>query len=181
MLANQRTFPQGLKPDASNEASGGTTEVVPCYKTNFRSSLSADCKNVPIQNELWLVTSPKVADHAEKKRLAATYEAGLVEMEAAGVARLARMRGIPFYCIKGISDGYSDKLPDFNRFISADGQFRLARFVFFVLFRPWYWPALIRMGENSKKAARAIAVSVRDLMDKRGQTNNLNDNPNHQR
>jgi adenosylhomocysteine nucleosidase len=115
-------------------------------------------------NECFLVTSPKVADHAEKQRLASTYQAALVEMEAAAIARLARQRGIPFYCMKGISDGYNDKLPDFNRFISDDGQFRLARFVFFVLLRPWYWPALIRMGENSKKAARGIAASVRDLL-----------------
>jgi adenosylhomocysteine nucleosidase len=118
--------------------------------------------------ECILVTSPKVADHADKKRLASTYQAALVEMEAAGVARLARLRGIPFYCIKGISDGYNDNLPDFNRFISTDGQFRLARFVFFVLSRPWYWPALIRMGENSKKAARAMAESLLDFLDERG-------------
>jgi adenosylhomocysteine nucleosidase len=131
--------------------------------------------------DLWLVTVAKVADEAEKKHLAATYEAGLVEMEAAGVARLVRMRGIPFYCIKGISDGYSDKLPDFNRFISADGHFQLVRFVFFVVPRPWYWPALIRMGENSKRAARSIAVSVRGLLDERENLRRLNDYSNQQR
>ena len=38
--------------------------------------------------ELWLVTSPKVADEAEKRRLAATYGAALVDMEAAAIARL---------------------------------------------------------------------------------------------
>jgi len=124
------------------------------------------------------VTSSKVADAAEKQRLASTYQAALVDMEAAAIARLARMRGIPFYCIKGISDGYSDKLPDFNRFISTDGQFQLARFVLFVLIRPMHWPALIRMGENSRKAARALAASVRDLLDERGQTDKLNGNPN---
>ena len=118
--------------------------------------------------ELWLVTSPKVADAAEKQRLASTYEAALVDMEAVAVARLARMRDIPFYCIKGISDGYSDQLPDFNRFISKDGQFQLLRFMVFVIPRPWYWPALIRMGENSRKAARAIAASLLDLLDERG-------------
>jgi len=46
------------------------------------------------------VTSSRVAGAGEKKRLAATYEAALVDMEAAGVARLAKMRGIPFYCVK---------------------------------------------------------------------------------
>jgi adenosylhomocysteine nucleosidase len=133
------------------------------------------------RNDCWLVTSPKVADTAEKQRLASTYEAALVDMEATAIARLARMRGIPFYCIKGISDGYSDKLPDFNRFISTNGQFRLARFVFFALLRPWHWPSLIRMGENSRKAARAIAASLLDLLDERGHLDKLNGNPNHQR
>jgi adenosylhomocysteine nucleosidase len=102
-------------------------------------------------------------------------------MEAAGVARLARMRGIPFYCIKGISDGYSDQLPDFNRFISSDGQFQLARFVFFLLLRPWHWRALIRMGENSKKAARTIAASLLDLLDERGNIRKRNAYPNQKR
>ena len=40
----------------------------------------------------------------KNNRLASTYKAALVDMEAAGIARLAAMRGIPFYCIKGVSD-----------------------------------------------------------------------------
>jgi adenosylhomocysteine nucleosidase len=127
-----------------------------------------------------LVTSSRVAGAAEKKRLAATYEAALVDMEAAGVARLAKMRGIPFYCVKGISDGTTDQLPDFNSFISPGGQFVLARFILFAILHPGYWPALIRMGENSKKAARNIAQSLQNLLDERGSASKRNDNPNHQ-
>ena len=119
-------------------------------------------------NDCWLVTSPRVADATDKKRLASTYHAALVDMEAAGIARLARMRGIPFYCIKGISDGYNDQLPDFNNFISPGGQFKLIRFMVFALLRPWHWPALIRMGENSRRAARSIAQSVLDFLDEPG-------------
>jgi adenosylhomocysteine nucleosidase len=119
-------------------------------------------------NDCWLVTNPCVADAAEKRRLAAAYSAAMVDMEAAGVARLAQMRGIPFYCIKGISDGYSDQLPEFNRFISPGGQFKLAPFVLFALLRPWYWHALIRMGENSREAARNIAQSLLDFLDEPG-------------
>jgi adenosylhomocysteine nucleosidase len=115
--------------------------------------------------ELWLATSPKVADAAEKQRLAGAYGASLVDMEAAAVARLAQMRGIPFYCVKGISDGYTDKLPDFNRFIAANGQFKLARFILFVLPRPWHWLALARMGENSRMAAQAIRKSLLEILD----------------
>jgi adenosylhomocysteine nucleosidase len=127
-----------------------------------------------------LVTSSRVAGAGEKKRLAATYEAALVDMEAAGVARLAKMRGIPFYCVKGISDGPSDQLPDFNNFISPNGQFKLAQFILFATLRPWHWPALMRMGENSKKAARNLARSLLNLLDERGPASKRNDYPNHQ-
>ncbi len=119
-------------------------------------------------NDCWLVTSPRVADVHEKLRLASTYQASLVDMEAAGVARLAQMRGIPFYCLKGVSDGFNDQLPDFNRFITANGQFQMGRFVVSSILRPWQWPALIRMGENSKKAAHGIAESLLDFLRERG-------------
>ncbi len=118
--------------------------------------------------DLWLATSPRVADEAEKRRLAATYKAALVDMEAAAIARLAAMRGIPFYCIKGVSDGFDEKLPDFNRFLTPDGRFQTVRFALYALIRPWYWPALVRMGENSRKASQSIAKSLLELLDERG-------------
>jgi adenosylhomocysteine nucleosidase len=113
---------------------------------------------------LWLATSPKVADETEKRRLASAYSASLVDMEAAAIARLAKMRGIPFYCLKGVSDPLSAKLPDFNRFIDANGQFHTAQFALSALLKPWYWPALVQMGENSKRASQSIAESLAEFL-----------------
>jgi adenosylhomocysteine nucleosidase len=118
--------------------------------------------------ECLLVTSDRVADPAEKRRLAATYGAGLVDMEAAGVARLAGTRVIPFHCVKGISDGPGDRLPDLNAFITENGQFRLVRFILFSIVRPWHWPALARLSENSGKSALAISESVQSILDAPG-------------
>jgi adenosylhomocysteine nucleosidase len=117
--------------------------------------------------ERWLITSPIVADDVEKRRLAAAYQADLVDMEAAAIARLALIRGIPFYCFKGVSDGFTDKLPDFNRFIRPDSQFNLTGMVLFSILRPWYWPSLMRMGENSKKASQSIREALLDFLDER--------------
>ena len=128
--------------------------------------------------DLWLVTSPYVADEFEKRRLANTYHAALVDMEGAAIARLAAMREIPFYCIKGVSDGVRARLPDFNRFLAQNGRFRLWAFVLFAVLRPWYWPALIRMGENSRKAAQNIAQSLFDFLDERGHVRKRNGYPN---
>lgn len=111
-----------------------------------------------------LATVSAVADHTEKQRLKASYHAVLVDMEAAAVARLAEIKGVPFYCIKAVSDGVDEQLPDFNRFIDARGQFRFAAFVVHALMRPWYWPSLIRMGENSKRAAVGMARTVQALI-----------------
>jgi adenosylhomocysteine nucleosidase len=110
--------------------------------------------------DLWLVTSPTVAGEAEKRRLAGTYKAALVDMEAAAIGRLAAMREIPFYCIKGVSDALNARMPDFNRFIGPDGRFNTGGLILFAAMRPWYWPALVRMGENSRKAAQSIAQSL---------------------
>jgi adenosylhomocysteine nucleosidase len=114
---------------------------------------------------LWLATSPKVADEPEKHRLASTYKTALVDMEAAAIARLAAMRSIPFYAIKGVSDPLDAKLPDFNRFIAPDGQFQTSKFVLFALLRPWIWPTLVKMGENSRKASQSIAERLHELLD----------------
>jgi len=132
-------------------------------------------------DDIWLVTSPIVANEPEKRRLAAAYGAGLVDMEAAAIARLAQMRNIPFYCVKGVSDSLDDDLPDFNRFLGPDGKLALARFTVFALMHPRYWPSLIRMGENSKKASHGIADMVLGILDKEGTIRNRNGYPDRRR
>ena len=102
----------------------------------------------------WLVTLPHFAVKAEKARLASLYGAAFVDMEAFGLARVAARQSIPFYCIKAISDGPNENLPDFNRFfVSSENRFRLIPFIFFAFLRPWLWPALMRLGAYSNQAA----------------------------
>jgi len=128
-----------------------------------------------------LVTNPRVADVHEKQRLAETYSASLVDMEASAIARLAQMRGIPFHCIKAVSDARNDELPDLNRFLSPSGQFQLFRFVVFAILRPRYWRPLMRMGENSRRAARGLAESLLDHLDERAHIRERNGYPGHNR
>jgi adenosylhomocysteine nucleosidase len=135
----------GITPGTAHNVAG-----VYDVRTGERFNCDADA------GDRWLVTSPIVANEVEKSRLAASYRADLVDMEAAAIARVALMRGIPFYCIKGVSDGYDDRLPDFNRFIRPNGQFDLTAMVLFSILRPWHWPRLMRMGENSRRASQSM-------------------------
>ena len=110
--------------------------------------------------KLRVASAARVADEAEKRRLAATYGAALVEMEAAAVARLAQMRGIPICCFKAVSDGLDAELPDLNPFIDISGKLRMTPFLAHVALRPGYWGALGQLGKNSAAAARALAKKV---------------------
>ncbi len=104
-----------------------------------------------------LVTLDHVAHHDEKREIAQKYQAPLVDMEAAAIARIAAEQNLPFYCFKGISDGANDKLPDFNRFLGKDGQLRMPLFIAYALLHPQYWSALKQLDRQSKGAAGSLA------------------------
>jgi adenosylhomocysteine nucleosidase len=111
-----------------------------------------------------LVTLDHVARPDEKREIAQKYQAPLVDMEAATVARIAAARNLAFYCFKGVSDGYNDKLPDFNNFLGKDGQLRMPAFIAYALLHPKYWTALKQLGRQSKGAAENLAGLVTESL-----------------
>ena len=138
-----------------------------CYAVSeIIDSLTGERFSANLEGER-LVTTAHVADAIEKHRLATSYGAKLVDMEAAAVARLAQMRGIPIFCFKAVSDGVGANLPDLNPFIDVDGSMRMPAFLAHVAVRPQYWAPLAQLGRNSGVAARALAnvtgVFVQDL------------------
>ena len=100
-----------------------------------------------------LITLDHVADPPEKRLLAETWQSVLVDMEAAAVARFARAHNLGFLCFKAVTDGPSDRLPNFNRFTGPDGRLRLPALVVHALAHPQTWGPLRRLGKNSRLAA----------------------------
>lgn len=104
-----------------------------------------------------LVTLSHVAGQDEKRALAEKYQATLVDMEAAAVARIARERGLAFLCFKAVTDGPNDKLPDFNRFIGEHGQVHVPSLARWAALHPSHWGPMRRLGKNSRLAAQELA------------------------
>jgi adenosylhomocysteine nucleosidase len=103
-----------------------------------------------------LVSIDHPASVKEKAKLAETYWAHAVDMEAAAVARGAQAHDITFVGLKAISDEAGFELPPIGRFVNGHGQFRTTAFAAYVAVRPWLWGRVFQLSRNSATAATAL-------------------------
>jgi adenosylhomocysteine nucleosidase len=148
----------GMKPGSAYVMS----EVVDALTGEaFPSNISFGHENAVA---LKLVSIDHVAQAAEKRRLAESFRAVLVDMEAITVARIARRQGIGFYCLKAVSDIATETLPDFSAYTDNLGHLRLPALLAYVAIRPRFWPGLARIGKNGRQGAIAIAAALGPLL-----------------
>jgi adenosylhomocysteine nucleosidase len=100
---------------------------------------------------------------AEKARLRKT-GAIAVEMEAAGVAERAAARGLPFYCIKVVTDlAGEDMANDFNSALRPDGHFATMVILRSSLRQPLVRiPELLRLRKRCARAALLLGEFIAD-------------------
>ena len=106
----------------------------------------------------------RTANATEKARLASSYGAALVDMEAATVARLAAMRELPMACFKAVSDTADATLPDLDRFIDHEGQLQLLRFLGYLALRPGFWAPVASLAKSSRMASLGLAEKIAQFL-----------------
>ena len=101
---------------------------------------------------------------AEKRNLHEVTGAVAVEMESDAVALKARELGVPFRCIKVVSDTAAEDMPlDFNRYRDSSGRFSRPRIAFAAVFRPFTAiPGLLRLDRNCRHAADKLGEFFAD-------------------
>jgi adenosylhomocysteine nucleosidase len=119
-----------------------------------------------VTSPIRLATLDHVAGRDEKRRIAETYGASLMDMEAAAVARLARSKGVPFFCWKAVTDIATEEMPDFNLFLDNEKQLRIPQLAAYALTHPRYVAPLLRMGRNGKSGADALGHALHRWIDK---------------
>jgi adenosylhomocysteine nucleosidase len=107
-----------------------------------------------------LVSWDAIASPQQKVKLRDCYAGTAVDMEAAAVGRSAQLRGIRFAAVKVISDAVDFAFPAMERFVDSEGRFSEVRFAGFVALRPWLWPQVARLAENSNRAARSLCACL---------------------
>ena len=100
---------------------------------------------------------------AEKARLRAS-GAIAVEMEAAGLAGKAETLGLPFYCVRAVTDlAGEDMANDFSKALRPDGHFDTIIILRSALRHPWVRvPELMRLRQRCVRAALALGDFIAD-------------------
>ena len=109
-----------------------------------------------------LLTVNGVVQSAAAKRDLRRLNADAVDMEAASVAAVAKEHGLPFFCIRAISDVVAEDMPvDFNRALRADGSISVWSLLAQALRGRDRWSGLMRLHRNAKLAARSLGTCLR--------------------
>jgi adenosylhomocysteine nucleosidase len=102
-------------------------------------------------------TAQRAISRADEKRYLGK-RADAVDMESFEIVLEAQAFGVPAIAIRAISDGVDEDLPlDMNRIFSDEGQLSIPRVVGQVALHPQSLPGLVKLGQQSKKAAGALA------------------------
>ncbi len=108
-----------------------------------------------------VATYPEIASCVQKRHLAKSYGAHVVDMEAAGVARAAQAHNLPFLVVKAISDEVHFDISELNRFVRG-GQFATQALVFHLTLRPWLWVKMLRLARNTQLASDNLCAWLRE-------------------
>lgn len=105
-----------------------------------------------------MLSQDRVACTVEEKSRLRETGAIAVEMEAAGIERVAREAEVPFYCVRVVTDAASEELPlDFNRIRDAQGRFSTPRILAAAAQRPRrILPELMKLRRTSRSASLAL-------------------------
>lgn len=104
-----------------------------------------------------VVTQDRVANTAAEKAALAGSGAAAVDMEAAGVAAHAKRAGLPFACIKVVSDTADESFDlDFNQMRGSDGRIARGKIGLYALTHPNKIAGLMKLKRRAEGAAKVL-------------------------
>lgn len=157
-------FAGGLRPEyrigdvlAAHSVSGGfpmeNEQGKMLASSGALVSLASECGAVPVET---FYTARQIVSRAEEKKWLGE-RADAVEMESFEVLREARREGIPAVAVRAVSDIASQDLPlDMGSVITDDGQVSMPRVLAQVAKRPQLTSELVRLAQDSHRAATAL-------------------------
>ena len=119
-----------------------------------------DCARVTSEGEVAIgkiVSQDRIANNSAEKQALRVHSAIAVDMEAAGVAARTKRAGLPFYCIKVVSDCANESFGfDLNKMRTSEGRLARGKIGYYTVTHPNIIPELFRLRGRAEGAAKAL-------------------------
>lgn len=119
-----------------------------------------ECAKVMTPHEVThglLVMQDRIANDSAEKHQLAGLGAVAVDMESAGVAARAQRAGLPFSCVKVVSDRLDESFGlDLNKMRTIEGRIARGKIVFYALTHPNLVPKLFSLNRRIKDASHQL-------------------------
>jgi adenosylhomocysteine nucleosidase len=101
-----------------------------------------------------------------KKMIPRELSLPICDMETFFLAKLSVQKGLPFFAVRAITDLINEEIPrDLLRVSDKSGNYRFTRALFLLLCKPKLILSMIKLGRNSKVAAKNLWLVVKSLVE----------------
>jgi len=140
-------------PEFVVDGEGGRRRANPGWRGRLLAKIES---LVPVSGGPMFHANDVVTSPARKHELHDRWGAAAVDMESAGIARIAQDAGVPWLVVRVVGDVADQELPKAVIGLSDEyGRLRVAAIAGLV-FRPRLWPTLITLGRANAAAGRSM-------------------------
>jgi hypothetical protein len=118
----------------------------------------------PLRRGRLLTVAHMVSEPQVKRELGERYGAAAVDMETAAVARACSRAGVPFGCVRAISDDVDTRLSPRLAALLAGGRVSVLRLLGQVVRAPWLVRELWQLARQTRFAARQLGQALGELL-----------------
>lgn len=144
--------------DAVADAAGNV------WPTTWPGELPGGPWRPPMRRGLILSSPHLVGGFGEKRRLGEQHEALAVDMESASLAQTCSRGGVPFGCLRAISDEVETPMSAELIDVLSGGQVAWGRLFLTLVRRPSLLKEMLRLGRDTRLAARQLGTGLGELL-----------------
>jgi adenosylhomocysteine nucleosidase len=135
-----------------------------CWPVPWPGELAAGEWQPPLHHDRLVCVPRLVGDVADKRALAAEHGAGIVDMESAIVAEACRRAGVPFGCVRVVSDDCETPLSPKLLACLKGGRVAPLRLLAATAASPSLVPEMWRLARQTGRAAGQLAAALGELL-----------------
>ncbi len=134
------------------------------WKTTWPGRLPTEDWHPPLHRGRILTTRKMISDPEQKRQLGQQHGAIAVDMETSVLAQRCTTSGVPFGCVRVVSDAVDTRLTPELVDVVGQGEVSIGKLLRLMLRRPSVVGSLMGLARSTKLAGRQLGMALGELM-----------------